>query len=342
MSTLEWQVIPLEYYGNELWAEWQRLFHLYHSHNPMLDPRFVSTLVEYYPENIHVALGKEGDEISAIVLLEKISLGQWKNYMPSQSQVALILVKPSIDINFHGLSTALGFGEIKLDFFSLDPQEHNVLINHVKHLQNYALNIKVYITGDFLSYWQSRAKRLQKDIKRSLKRLEKDKKIVTHQWIKSAEGIEAAVDRYGMLEMKGWKGKRGTALHPGNTQGQFYCSLLHNYAENHQALVFESYIDEQLVAARLCIFSEATLIILKTTYDESYRRYALGNLNRYKLIEYLFETRLCKSVDFYTNASKEQLYWSTEQRSMYNATCYRNTMVEGIVTAMKKIKNTLT
>jgi hypothetical protein len=225
---------------------------------------------------------------------------------------------------------------MKLDIFSLDPQEHQSIINNVVSPQLYAQNIKLRIAGSFADYWQARPKRLRKDITKSFNRLNKDSIQISHKAIDDKQHMPDAINRYGMLEIQGWKGKNGTAIHPSNTQGQFYNALLLSFTHNKHALVFESYIDEQLVASRLCIRNEQTLIILKTTFDENYSHYGLGKLNRYKLIEYLFDNQYVKCVDFYTHASKEQVYWSTEQRPMYNASFYRFSTIEKGISLLKK------
>ncbi len=341
MNKLQWQIEPISYNIEQLWVDWQALFVNCHDHNPMLDTRFIQPLFHYFPANVFIVRGIIKNQIAAILLLEKSTFGSWKNYMPSQSQLALVLVKTSVDFNFKELMASLGGGIFKLDIFSLDPQEHSSIINDVKQPEVYAQNITLQIDSSFEDYWRARPKRLRKDISKNLNRLAKDKIEVVHKTIDEPYQIKLAVDRYGMLESQGWKGKSGTAIHPANTQGQFYRALLDGFAQNRQAQVFESYIEQKLVASRLCVFNKDTLIILKTTFDEEYSYYALGNLNRFKLIESLFEYKKSKCVDFYTNASKEQLYWSTEQRSMYNATCYRNAFIEGAATVTKQAKRWL-
>lgn len=338
MILLNWELSSINENVELLWQDWQTLFIQFHAHNPMLDTRFVEKLFKYYPADVYIARGKINSKLAAILLIEKTSKGRWKNYMPSQSQLTLALMSPNINFNLKGLMATLGQRTIKLDVFSLDPQEHSSLISGIKQPENYAQNIKLQIAGDFATYWCNRPKRLRKDISKSINRLTKDNINVVQKVIDTQEEINAAVDRYGILESQGWKGKNGTAIHPANRQGQFYLALLASFAQNQQALVFESYIEGRLVASRLCILNAENLIILKTTFDENYSQYALGNLNRFKLIEALFELKISKCVDFYTNAKKEQLYWSTEQRPMFNGSSYRYSMIEQSVSMIKKVQ----
>lgn len=338
MDNLQWQVSVLDKNDEKLWQDWQALFKNNHAHNPMLDTRFVQSLFSHFPASVYIALGTINDKIAAILLLEKLKFGRWKNYLPSQSQLALMLALPNVDFNIQGLMASLGGNTIKLDIFGLDPQEHSSIINSINQPQTYAKNIKLHINGRFDDYWRERPKRLRKDISKNLNRLAKDEIEIVYKLVSEVNEIKLAVDRYGLLESQGWKGKNGTAIHPANIQGQFYLTLLERFAQSHQAQIFESYINQQLVASRLCIFNDDTLIILKTTFDEKYSRYAVGNLNRFKLIERLFEKKMSKCVDFYTNASKEQLYWSTEQRPMFNGSCYRFDFIEQGISLVKRTK----
>ena len=59
MRTLSWQLMPISECQEQLWCDWRVLFDKYHSHNPMLDPRFVSCLVDFYPADIYVVTASD-------------------------------------------------------------------------------------------------------------------------------------------------------------------------------------------------------------------------------------------------------------------------------------------
>ena len=65
--------------------------------------------------------------------------------------------------------------------------------------------------------------------------------------------MPGAVDRYGALESRGWKGAQGTAVRHDNEQGRFYDAVMSNFARDGCAHVYELYLGEQLAASRLLV-----------------------------------------------------------------------------------------
>ncbi len=83
------------------------------------------------------------------------------------------------------------------------------------------------------------------------------------------EEMKVAITRFGIMEMMGWKGTGGTAVHSDNVQGHFYIDVMRNFAKRGKASIYELYFNDILVAMQLCIASPNMLILLKTTYNES-------------------------------------------------------------------------
>jgi len=67
----------------------------------------------------------------------------------------------------------------------------------------------------------------------------------------------------------GWKAQKGTAIHPDNAQGRYYRELLEHASLRGEAVVYQYLFDDRIVAMNLCLARKQTLIVLKTTYDES-------------------------------------------------------------------------
>jgi hypothetical protein len=338
---MQWNVYPLAEYPDELWQDWQNLVQQHHQSNPMLCADFVQLLVEYFSKDVYVAKGEQDNQLSALLLLEKGKRGIWQGFKPSQAQVALFVLDQSKDPQLHLLPAKCPSLCIKIDLFSLDPDEHGNVIQTANSKQCYATNVLLQRCSDFNAYWQQRPKNLRKNISRYFNKLESDKCAVRYEAVTDAELIKSAVDRYGILESAGWKGKNATALHPSNTQGQLYRRLLSLCAENDAAIVFETYLNEQLSASRLCIFCDHKFVILKTTFDENYKKYSLGKLNLYKLIEHFNQHLESDHIDFYTNASKEQIDWSSEQRPMYNISVYANRIIDKLIPALLTMREKL-
>ncbi len=105
--------------------------------------------------------------------------------------------------------------------------------------------------------------------------------------------------------------------------------------------MYEIYIGEQLVASRLCLLCNELLITLKTTYDEAYRKQAVGRILLLDVLEALFTDPAVAVVDFYTNATSEQLEWCTEQRPMFNASVYAESILGVTAHSLVSVKSAL-
>jgi hypothetical protein len=190
----------------------------------------------------------------------------------------------------------------------------------------------------FDSYWKTRPKNLRKNISRYFNRLSKENIAVDFKAHSSESEIITALHRYGELETNGWKGPEGTAIHSTNIQGQFYTEVLANFASNQKAEITELYFNEQLVASRITIFNDRILIILKTTFNENFSSYAPGRLLLYLLIEREFKLKRTQYIEFYTNATKEQIAWSTGQRPIEHVTIYLSPMRRKIIKLARLMK----
>ena len=82
-----------------------------------------------------------------------------------------------------------------------------------------------------------------------------------------------------------------------------------------------------LFRSRLCIKNKSMMIILKTTYDEDKSRFAPGRILLYLVLEREFNLRRIKTIEFYTNATEDQVAWSTGQRSISNVLIFRNSFI---------------
>lgn len=311
-------------------AQWQQLVDKHHAGNLMLSALFVSQLLETFSTQHYLATCTLGPEVQLMLVLQKRRAGIWELAQLSQAQSALVVGAQHIQPDLGALLTALPGLVLRLDFFCLDPLDHKGLIDSLRShsLDESLKNIRVDCQETFSQYWQARSKNLRKNINRYENRLSSEGKNTKFIFHSESSAVYNAVDRYGMLESKGWKGKNGTALHPCNQQGSFYQRYLCNLAELNQALVIEFYINDQLAASRLCCFNSAIFIILKTTYDEDLKAYAPGRLLLAEVIKYVMEHKTAAVIDFYTHATEEQMDWATDVRPMYKGSFYRHPILK--------------
>lgn len=319
---------PLSDVSTRFWQDWDTLNSHCCNHHPLLQARMARLLIEYFPARLE-AITVMQDGAPAAVMLIKHTDRRWRlvktGYLPAQSQIALAHIHPGCHDLRRKLFRALPPTTQRLDLLFVDSLYQSTLTEAEGAERSVrGKDMTISLDGEFKAYWDNRPKTLKKNISRYTNRVKREIGSFRLEVITAPAMILSAVDRYGVLESAGWKGASGTALHPANQQGRFYRALLHQYAQTNEAIVFELYHDNRLVASRLTIHNSKMLVILKTTFNEDYRRYAVGRLLLYRVIEHLFMEGTIEQIAFYTNATPEQLEWATESRPIYNVSFYRH------------------
>lgn len=340
MQIQRWEIKAASAIAPNDFVLWQQLVEREHSGNLMLSASFVSPLLSSFSREHYLATCYQGSDVSMMMLLKKSRFGIWKLLQVSQAQSGLLVGARQTKPDLAALAKILPGQVFRLDFVCLDPIDHPALIDLLRchSLDESMKNIRVDCQETFSQYWQARSKNLRKNINRYENRLSSEGKTTKFVFHTESTAIYAAVDRYGMLESRGWKGKNGTALHPCNLQGAFYQQYLSSLAENKQAMVIEFYLDDQLAASRLCCFNSEIFIILKTTYDEDLKAFAPGRLLLAEVIKYVIEHKIAKVIDFYTNATEEQIDWATNVRPMFKGSFYRHPLVKKLDLLVASLK----
>lgn len=319
---MKWKRYAIADYPDDLWHDWDVLNARYCRFHPLLQSHFVRPLTKHFPAEIEVLAGYCNGECAALVLLERSRGIIQRPYLPGQSQIALLLAPPEFSLN-QSYRECMPTTACRIDILSIDSlyqPELSKLNRSQTTIRGSDMVIK--IDDDFTGYWTQRPKNLRKNILRYKNRIHKELGSSHFKIVSSPQDIDQAVSRYGLMESHGWKGVLGTAIHPENTQGKFYREIMHAFSESGNALVFELWSQNVLVASRLCIRNDSLLIILKTTFNEDYKKFAFGRILLFESLQYIFEKRLVDTVDLYTNATKDQLDWATESRPIYNTSLY--------------------
>lgn len=99
-------------------------------------------------------------------------------------------------------------------------------------------------------------------------------RIRTERCSNSIELVEAGF----ALELRGWKGRAGTAMaQDGDTFG-FYTDLARVLSATGQLALWALYLDERLIAFQFGLEHRGSYALLKPAYDESLARYSPGQL----------------------------------------------------------------
>lgn len=289
----------------------------------LLNSNFINPLLKYF------ATGKEklaiytdnNQNVQAMTILAKRKLVVWETLQPSQAPLGLWLQNTK-------LTTASLLTELRKELpfpcllIGITQQDPDILPrpetkNSLSTL-DYIQTARVSVKGSFADYWSQRGKNLRQNLNRQRNRLQREGIKTTLKILTETEAIESAIQEYGKLESAGWKNAGGTAINIDNTQGKFYLDMLSSFSTTQSSLIFQYYYDEKLVAIDLCIKDQQSLIILKTTYDETITTSSPAMLMRQDAFEYIFDNNLVKKIEFYGKVMDWHTKWSDEVRMLYH------------------------
>lgn len=323
---MSWELRQLKQGSDFCYDSWNSLNAALCDSNPFYDGDFVNNLLAHFAQGNELLCEHKTDGIlDGMLIVQPGPLGKWRLFLPAQAQIGPVLVRDASALA--NLLPALPGPAWGLDCLCQDPlyapfapcQDVVPVIS-----MDHARTFNVELDGQFDEYWCARPRKLRQNIARYIRRLRNDGIESRLRQIDSAEDMPAIIDRFGKLESSGWKGTKGTALHPGNAQGKFYRDLMADFARRGKALAYELCFGDVVVAMRLGIASDNMLVMLKTTYDESYAQYAPGRLLLHGLLEHEFKLRRFKTIEFYTNATADQLSWASSERTIRHVQVFRN------------------
>ena len=286
-----------------------------------------------------LAIGSEGACAHVMLVLQQDSHVAWSSFQPSQAPLGLWVQDRSATLERHACSLmkALPGMTLILAVQQLDPElrQRPQSEGRIGTL-DYIRTARVTLLGTFEHYWAKRGKNLRQNMKKQRNRLDKESVVTRLEAIADPALVPAAMADYGRLESAGWKSGTGTAVHPGNAQGRFYSALMDTFLRRGAGVIYRYWYDDTVVAMDLCIEGNASLIILKTTYDESIRDTSPALLMRYDYFPALFAERRLQRVEFYGKLMEWHTRWSDEVRTTYHSNIYRWSWLARLHQALKK------
>lgn len=317
---MHWKLLPLSEF-NSYFSEWDQL-NTNGPKTPLLDTDFVVPLLKEFATGLEkLAVCEEQQRILAIAIVTRVKTGVWMTFQPSQSPLGLWIQDPSISLEtlMQSLRKTLPFPCLQFSVTQQDPDLLPRPINtrRLKTL-DYIETARVTIDRPFDDYWSNRGKNLRQNLKRQRNRLNREEVQFELKCLTQPEEIVAAICTYGEIETAGWKNESGTAIHADNAQGKFYRNMMERFCTKQQGIVFQYLYHNQVVATDLCIHDDQTLIILKTTYDETITTSSPAMLMRQDAFAYIFEKPLVKQIEFYGKVMDWHTKWTQETRTMYH------------------------
>ena len=124
------------------------------------------------------------------------------------------------------------------------------------------------------------------------------------------------------VEASGWKGENGTAIVSDERTLTFYREIARSFAERDQLRLSRIVLDGEWAAFDLCLLHGERLYLLKTGYDERFRRLAPGLVMRLSIVERCFELGL-QAHELLGDESEWKRKFATEERSHVGFHAYR-------------------
>ncbi len=317
---MEWQVLPANMFENYI-GQWDDL-NLHGPNSPVLNSAFIKYSLEEFGTGKEVlAIFGDTKNPRAMTILNKAKFGVWDTFQPSQAPLGFWLNSSNEDLTnlLKNLAKALPGIILKIGITQQDPDiysrpEHKNKISTLDYIQTARVETNIAFT----EYWASRGKNLRHNLKRQRNRLKKEDVEIILEVQQSPEKVIDAIAAYGKLESAGWKASGGTAIAIDNSQGRFYTSLLKEFCSRGQGYIYQYFYNDNLVATDLCIAQNGTVVILKTTYDESLSTSSPAFLMRQESFELLFSDEKINRIEFYGKMMEWHTKWSSDKRILYH------------------------
>lgn len=294
---------------------------------PFLESAFLQPLLDTFGNgNERLCLKEVNGQLCAATIVQRGHKGMWQTFQPSQLPLGAWVSSPNIDLSaicselirqLPGFTLGLGLTQMDPQF-QARPNEGPKL-----RTQDYIQTAWVDIEGNFETYWEARGKNLKQNTRKQRNKLQAEGTTTRLECITSATDVRQAMEDYGRLESAGWKTTDGTAIHPDNAQGKFYQKMLEKFCQAGNGRIYRYWFGDKVVAMDLCVHDQTTIVILKTTYDESYKTVSPSTLMRQDEFQQLFEEQKFSKIEFYGKVMEWHTRWTVQSRTLYHATAYR-------------------
>ncbi|MDO8989981.1 MAG: GNAT family N-acetyltransferase [Sideroxyarcus sp.] len=322
-QAIHWKIIPIDLFDDHA-ARWDALQQTC-ANLPFLESSFLKPLLAEFGTGREVlALGNEQGKLCAAAILTKTRPGIWQTFQPSQLPLGAWVSDAHADLATLGKSLIQSLPGLNLSLTQIDPLfQPRPADGHCLRTMDYINTAWVDIDQAFDTYWEARGKNLKTNLRKQRAKLETENVAPRLECVTTPAAVAQSIADYGALEIAGWKGKDGTAIHPGNAQGRFYQKMLENFCAQGRGRIYRYRFNDKVVAMDLCIETGDKIVILKTAYDESYKAVSPSSLMRQDEFRELFTEGRLKRIEFYGKVMEWHTRWTEYSRTIYHATVYR-------------------
>lgn len=324
-SKLHWRLLPAEGFDSVA-SDWDRLACQY-GRAPFLISDFIRPMLRHFGSGREtLAVGEFNGAVIALVILTRAGTGRTNTFQPSQLPLGPVLLAPGLAVErvLDSLMRHLPVSTLVAGLTQLDaamfpkPAETERL-----GVKDYIQTAWVDVTGTFAEYWDARGKNLRQNMRKQRRKLEEDGTVATLETLRQPSMVASAIADYGALESAGWKAGGGTAVHPDNAQGRFYSEMLERFCTHGRGCIYRYRFGDKVVAVDLCVESDDTIVILKTTYDETYKTLSPAFLMREEAFAQIWKEGRIRRIEFFGKLMDWHKRWTDNARDLYHVTRYR-------------------
>jgi CelD/BcsL family acetyltransferase involved in cellulose biosynthesis len=134
--------------------------------------------------------------------------------------------------------------------------------------------------------------------------------------------LERELEQGFRVEASGWKGEQGTAILSSPDTHAFYRSVAERFHARDELRLSRVVLDGEVAAFDLCLLHRGRLYLLKTGFDERFRRLAPGLVMRLSIVERCFELGL-EAHELLGDDSEWKRKFSTGARAHLELRAYR-------------------
>lgn len=326
---MNWTVHPISKLA-EFSGQWDALARS-RPGTPFLESAFLQPAIDAFGNSgLRLCLKQTHGQLVAAAIMQPARKGMWQTFQPSQLPLGAWVAAEKVDLEsacaellrqLPGLNLGLGITQLDSKFHARPSDGFKL------RTQDYIETSWVNIEGSFETYWDSRGKNLRQNTRKQRNKLLAEGATTRIECATAPEDVAKAIADYGKLESAGWKTADGTAIHPDNAQGKFYTHMLENFCRLGRGRIYRYWFGEKLVSMDLCIHDDAAIVILKTTYDESYKAVSPSTLMRQDEFQLLFEEQKFQRIEFYGKVMEWHTRWTEHARAIYHLNAYRHALV---------------
>jgi CelD/BcsL family acetyltransferase involved in cellulose biosynthesis len=327
-GSISWKNLPASslQQNPDLSAQWDRLNAARGDIPFLMADAMITALKAFGNGQERLLLGQQDSVAAAMFLLVPLRNFSWQTFQPSQIPLGAWVAQahlPLVDLARSIIHGPLGFC-LSLSITQVDPLFTPRGGDSPDCCSSdYIETGWIDLHGTFEEYWSVRGKNLRQNMRKQRSKLATERIAGHMRELTDHSEIASAIERYGTLESAGWKAAQGTAIHRDNAQGSFYRKLLEGAAQRGEAVIHEYLFDDRVVASNLCLQRKGTLVVLKTTHDESIDFYSPASLLRQDEMEQLYRKKAIGRLEYYGRMMEWHSKWTGNKRMIYHLTLYR-------------------